>query len=72
MGVCSEPAVAAIRSHASRGKCLVTTIWQEEEDAPSTAARYCGLHTITVAAGLAALTDSRLHVASVDVDIEDD
>lgn len=58
---CTEDAVTAIRNTAPRGKALVTTIWQDEEDAPKTAARYCGRHGVHLAAHLTALTDSDVH-----------
>lgn len=48
----------AIRTAAPRGKSLVTTIWQDPEDAPSTALRYCILHGVMIAASLAQLSAS--------------
>ena len=57
---CTRVALTAIRNTAPRGKSLVTTIWQDEEDAPKTAARYCGPCGVHLAANLAALTDADL------------
>ena len=62
---CDRVALMAIRNTAPRGKSLVTTIWQDEEDAPKTAARYCGPCGVEIAANLAALTDSQLHPVKV-------
>lgn len=68
-GSCEAEAITAIRSTVPRGKSLVTTIWQEEADAPATAQRYCGTHGVNLAANLTALTDSRLRpTVTVEVD----
>lgn len=58
---CERVALTAISNRVPRGKSLVTTIWQDEEDAPKNAARYCGPCGVRLAASLAALTDSDLH-----------
>ena len=57
---CAAVAIMAIRNTAPQGKSLVTTIWQDEADAPKTAQRYCGRHGVHLAANLAALTDADL------------
>ena len=62
---CTQEAITAIRNTAPRGKALVTTIWQDEADAPKTAARYCGKHGVELAANLASLTDADLHPVKV-------
>lgn len=64
---CTRIALTAISNRAPRGKSLVTTIWQDEEDAPKNAARYCGPCAVHLAANLAALTDSDLGPVSVNL-----
>jgi len=62
---CTAVAITAIRNTAPHGKSLVTTIWQDEEDAPKTAARYCGPCGVHLAANLAALTDAAIAPVTV-------
>jgi hypothetical protein len=58
---CDAVAITAIRNTTpNKAYGLVTTIWQFEEDAPKSAARYCGPCAVHLAANLAALTDSDL------------
>lgn len=53
---CNREADLAISNTAPRGKGLKTTIWQFDEEAPSTAVRYCILHGVQTAAQLAQLS----------------
>jgi hypothetical protein len=50
----------AITNRAPTGKGLITTVYQDEADAPKKAGRYCGEHGVHLAANLAALCDSDL------------
>lgn len=68
-GGCERIAITAIGNRVPRGKSLVTTIYQNEEDAPKNALRYCGPCAVRLAASLTALTDSDLRV-SVNVYVE--
>jgi hypothetical protein len=62
---CSARADLAVRTTQQRGKSAVHTIWNNPEEAPKTAVRYCILCGVEVAAGLAQLSATGETIASV-------
>lgn len=53
---CNAEADLAIRTTCKSGASPVHTIWNDPGEAPGTATRYCVLHGVEIAAGLAQIS----------------